>query len=57
MKQGCDRVLQWLAHDGIGLKKMNVIMRPCENGAIEAATLELDLQNPPKDARTISIVV
>ena len=57
VKQGCDRVLQWLAHDGIGLKKMNVIMRPCENGAIEAATLELDLQNPPKDARTISIVV
>jgi hypothetical protein len=57
VKQGCDRVLQWLAHDGIGLKKMNVIMRPGENGAIEAATLEFDLQNPPKDAKIISVVV
>jgi hypothetical protein len=32
-------------YDGIGLKKMNVIVRPGENGAIEAATLEFNLEN------------
>jgi hypothetical protein len=48
VKEGCDRVLQWLAHDGVGLKKMNVLMRPGVNGVIEAAMLEFDLNDPPK---------
>jgi hypothetical protein len=57
VKQECDLVLQWLAHDGPGLKKMNVIMRPGEKGAIEAATLEFGLKDPPKDATIIPVVV
>lgn len=54
---GCDLVLQWLAHDGFGLKKMNLIMRPGENGAIEAATLEFDLKDVPDDPTFIPIRV
>jgi hypothetical protein len=47
VKHGCDLVLQWLTHDGIGLKKMNVIVRPAENGTVEAASLEFRLATPP----------
>jgi hypothetical protein len=57
VKQGCERVLQWLAHDGLGLKKMNVVMRPGANGAIEAVTLEFDLADPPTDPTIIPITV
>ena len=57
VKRGCDLVLRWLAHDGFGLKKMNVIMRPGEKAAIEAATLEFGLEDPPKDATIIPVVV
>jgi hypothetical protein len=57
VKQGCDRVLQWLAHDGLGLKKMNILMRPGANRAIEAVTLELELTDPPKDGMVIPISV
>lgn len=57
VKQGCDLVLQWLGHDGIGLKKMNVLIRPGKGGLIEGATLEFALENPPADAKMIPIVV
>jgi hypothetical protein len=57
VKQRCDRLLQWLAHDGLGLKKMNVLMRPGANSVIEAATLEFDLKDPPTDATVISVAV
>jgi len=57
VKQGCDLVLQWLAHDGIGLKKMNVIMRPGANDTIVAATLEVELQNPPPNPTLIPVAI
>jgi hypothetical protein len=53
VKQGCDRVLQWLARDGVGLKKMNVIMRP----GIATSTFEFNLENPPAAPQTIPINV
>ena len=40
VKDGCDRVLQWLGHDGIGLKKMNVVMREGKHGLVESVTVE-----------------
>lgn len=57
VKQGCDRVLQWLARDGIGLKKMNLIMRPGENGSITTGALEFRLKDLPKDATIIPVKV
>jgi hypothetical protein len=55
VKQGCDLVLQWLTRDGIGLKKMNVIIRPGQKTAIEAATLEFNLKNPPQGSTFIPV--
>lgn len=57
VKEGCDLVLQWLAHDGLGLKKMNVMLRPGAGENIEAVTLEFDLQNPPDDPIIIPVPV
>ena len=57
VKPGCELVLQWLAHDGIGLKKMCVLLRPGGAGMIEGATLEFALENPPPDAKMIPVVV
>ena len=57
VKAGCERVLQWLAHDGIGLKKMNVIMRPGPNGIIKSSILKLQPENPPKNVRIIPIFI
>jgi hypothetical protein len=56
LKPGCERVLEWLAHDGIGLKKMNVILR-LGNGTINGSTLEFGLENAPKDTTLIRISV
>ena len=57
VKAGADQVLRWLAHDGLGLKKMNVIMRPLPDGRIQGGTLEFDLQTPPENLTIIPIVV
>ncbi|HEV2549410.1 MAG TPA: hypothetical protein VGU20_18980 [Stellaceae bacterium] len=57
VKEGADLVLQWLAHDGVGLKKLNLIMRPGGGGVITAGTLEFSLVNPPEGATIIPVVV
>ena len=60
VKQGCDLVLQWLAYDGIGLKKMTIIMRPGKEGAFETATFETfecNLKDTPERGTFIPIVV
>ena len=57
VKQGCDLVLKWLAHDGVGLKKMNVIVRPGEKRAINAATLEFGLKDAPSNLVIIPVKV
>ena len=56
MDHGFGLVLQWLAKDGIGLKKMNVIMRPSAQGnTIETAALEFNLKNPPNELHLIPL--
>ena len=55
VKPGCEHVLQWLAHDGIGLKKMNIIMRRGADASIESAAIEFVLDNPPKDVTIVPI--
>ena len=57
VKQGSDKVLQWLAHDGIGLKKMNMIIRPGDNNTINSATLEFGLIDPPEDVTIIPVII
>jgi SEC-C motif len=57
VKEGCDKVLKWLAHDGIGLKKMNLIVKQNESATLEAGTLVLSLVDPPADLQLIPIFV
>lgn len=55
VKGGSEQVLQWLAHDGVGLKKMVVTLRPAEDGQIYASSLEFNLQTPVESAIVIPI--
>lgn len=53
---GAEQVLQWLAHDGLGLKKATIIIRPVEGG-IQSANLEFGLVSPTKHATYIPVIV
>jgi hypothetical protein len=55
VKSGSDKVLRWLAYDGIGLKKATLMMRLVAGGAIEAGVVELHPVKPPEDVTVIPI--
>ncbi|WFU51791.1 hypothetical protein [Sinorhizobium terangae] len=57
VKAGSHSVLQWLAHDGLSLSKMTIIVRPSVSGAIETANLEFKLAEEPNDVTAIPIVI
>lgn len=57
VKAGSDKVLRWLAHDGIGLKKMSVIIRHGEKGAVVGSSLEFSLIDPPDDVTTVPVII
>lgn len=57
VKLGSEQVLQWLAHDGISLSKMTIIIRPQEEGGMQVSNLEFGLEDPPKDVTYIPVVV
>ena len=45
VKPGCEEILRWLAHDGIGLRKMNIIIRRGADVSIESGVIEFELGN------------
>ena len=55
VKPGCKHVLQWLGHDGIGLKKMNIIVRRGADASIESAAFEFVPNEPPKGVTIVPI--
>jgi hypothetical protein len=55
VKQGAEAVLQWLARDGIGLKKGTFILLPAANGAISRGALEFKLVKPPENVSFVPI--
>lgn len=55
VKSGADKVLRWLAYDGIGLKKATIVMRLGAGGAIEAGFVDLQPVKPPEDVTVIPI--
>ena len=60
VKPGCDDVLMWLTKDGIGLKKMTIVIRPDESGpigAFKSSIFELLLKKLPEDALMIPVYV
>lgn len=57
VKAGADKVLQWLAYDGIGLKKMTIMIRLGKDGRNETGTVELKHMNPPDNATILPITM
>lgn len=57
VKAGSHSVLQWLAHDGLSLSKMTIIVRPGGDGGIETANLEFKLTDTPDNVTEIPIVI
>ena len=55
VKPGCEHVLQWLAHDGVGLKKMNIVIRKGDEASIESAVIKFVQNNPPKNVTIVPI--
>ena len=55
VKPGCEHVLRWLAHDGIGLRKMNIIVRRGADASIESGPIEFALDEPSKDVTIVPI--
>lgn len=55
VKLGAEKVLCFLAGDGIGLKKATIVIRLNAEGLIERGQLEVSLVNPPADATFIPI--
>jgi hypothetical protein len=56
VKPGADVVLQWLGHQGIALKKMNMVMR-LRDGIIETTTLEFVPKEIPDGVTIIPVAV
>ncbi|WP_210323979.1 hypothetical protein [Agrobacterium sp. AGB01] len=57
VKAGSHSVLQWLAHDGLSLSKMTLIVRPGAEGGIETANLEFKLTDEPENVTAIPVVI
>ncbi len=55
VKEGADKVLCFLAGDGIGLKKGTFVIRLNTDGMIERGTVEFSLVNPPTNVTIIPI--
>jgi hypothetical protein len=50
-----DRVLRWLAHDGICLKKFNIIIQNAANNQLEAGTLNFELKQRNPDVVMVPV--
>lgn len=57
VKSGADKVLAWLACDGLRLKKATIMIRQGENEAVEAGAIELGPLEPPRNATVIPITM
>lgn len=58
VKEGCQHVLQWLAHEGVGLKKMVVRMHPgASDNTLQTSTQEWFTEHPPTNVTIIPVSV
>lgn len=58
LKNGADKVLDWLCHEGLGLKKMTIVIRQGDNGVLNTSTLDFHSTGPmPSDAIVLPIPV
>jgi hypothetical protein len=57
VKEGADVILKWLAHDGVALKRANLIIKLADDGQITAGGLQFKLTDTPKGVIEVPIVV
>lgn len=57
VRDGADKPLYWLGHNGLSLKKFNLIMYPGENGMINGGTIEFTPVEYPADASFVPITI
>lgn len=58
LKSGADKVLDWLCHEGLGLKKMTIVIRQGDNGVLHTSTLDFHSTEPmPSDVIVLPIPV
>jgi hypothetical protein len=57
VKSGADKVLVWLACDGIGLKKATFMIRLGEDEAFEGGVVELGPVAPPRNLTVVPIII
>ena len=55
ISEHANKVLKWLANEGVGLKKQNIIIRTNDEGSIVTGTLEINLKEPDTDGITIPV--
>lgn len=55
VKAGTHHILQWLAHDGISLKKMNIVIEHDDHQEVFGKTLGFSLTNPPENVTIVPI--
>jgi hypothetical protein len=57
VKPGSQHVLKWLAHDGIGLKKMTLTLRPGPDDKIQTTTLGFGPEELPEGVTLVPVSV
>ena len=57
VKGGSHHVLRWLTNDGLGMKKMTIIIRDVKGKSIQGGTLQFSLIDPPSEVTCIPVVI
>lgn len=55
VREGADKILYWLSHDGLSLKKFNMIIRSDKDYAINSGTIEFTPVEYPPDVSYVQI--
>ena len=55
IKKGVDKILGWLGHDGLSLKKLTVLVSKKEDGSIDIGEVVFNNENSAKDKATILV--
>jgi len=55
VKEGADKVLLWLGHDGLALKKLNMLMRLGDDGTLCSGIMEFSPKKIPNDKTFLPI--
>jgi len=55
VKEGADKVLVWLGHVGLAVKKLNILMRLGDDGTLCSGIMEFSAKQSPNDKTFLPI--